>query len=407
MADPGKSDSATVTIVAAPTLSVSPASPEVKPHGQIQFSASGPGSGIVVWNISGAGCSGITCGSITSSGLYTAPAAVPNPATVTVTATSLTNPGVSGSTTVTISSSNVNVTVSPGSASVSAGAQQQFAATVTGSNNTAVTWSLSGVGCTGALCGTISSAGLYTAPAQAPNPPFITVTATSVADPARSASASVTVTQQIAVSVSPASVQLVEGQSKQFTATVTGTSNTAVTWSVSGTGCSGSGCGTISLSGLYTAPEDLPTSVLVTATSVADLDISASATVTILPPVIVTISPTHAIVAVDQQQAFEVSETGTSNKAVTWSVSGPGCSGSSCGTVNAGVYMAPATLPIPAIVIVKATSQAMSASSASAVVSLVATNNSKLSGHYAFSFTGYDSNGSYLAAGSFVADGKG
>jgi hypothetical protein len=49
----------------------------------------------------------------------------------------------------------------------------------------------------------------------------------------------------------------------------------------------------------------------------------------------------------------------------------------------------------------------MTASSASAVVSLVATNNSKLSGQYAFSFTGYDSNGSYLAAGSFTADGKG
>ena len=49
----------------------------------------------------------------------------------------------------------------------------------------------------------------------------------------------------------------------------------------------------------------------------------------------------------------------------------------------------------------------MATASGSAVVTLVATNNSKLSGQFAFSFTGYDSNGSYLAAGSFTANGSG
>ena len=408
VADPSQSGSATVTVVAVAKLTISPASPQVKPQGTIQFSASGPGSNIVVWSVSGAGCSGITCGSINSSGFYTAPATAPSPNTVTVTAASLSNSAIIGSTTVTIISNTVSVGVSPSTASVGVGAQQQFTASVTGSTNTAVTWSLSGTGCTSTLCGTISTSGLYTAPSATPNPPFVTVTATSVADPTKSGTASIQVTQKVGITISPTAATVVEGQTKQFTATVTGTSTTGVTWSVSGTGCSGSGCGTISSSGLYTAPSSVPTSVTVTATSIADFTATASATVAIVPPVSVTISPTAAIVAVGTQEAFQVSVTGTTNKAVTWSVSGSGCSGSSCGTVSsAGLYTAPASLPSPATVIVKATSQAMATASASATVSLVGTNNSKLIGQYAFSFTGYDSNGSYLAVGSFTADGHG
>ena len=53
----------------------------------------------------------------------------------------------------------VAVTLSPTSASVQAGQTQQFTATLSGSTNTAVTWSASG--------GSISSSGLYTAPTSA------------------------------------------------------------------------------------------------------------------------------------------------------------------------------------------------------------------------------------------------
>src|SRR5215471_16112858 len=59
------------------------------------------------------------------------------------------------------------VTVLPSSATVQAGAVQQFTATVTPSGaDPAVTWSVSGMGCTGASCGTIDAAGKYTAPAN-------------------------------------------------------------------------------------------------------------------------------------------------------------------------------------------------------------------------------------------------
>lgn len=407
VADPARSASGIVTVLAAPKLAVSPPNPQVKPQGQIQFSATGQG-GVVVWSVSGAGCSGISCGSISSTGLYIAPAAVPSPNMVTVTATSLSNPAIKGSTTVTIVSNSVSVGVSPSTVSVGVNGKQQFTAKVTGSANTAVKWSLSGIDCAGTICGTITSGGLYSAPSAAPVPPFVTVTATSVADPTKSGNATVTITQQIGVTISPTSAQVGEGQTKQFTATVSGTADTAVEWSVSGTGCAGSGCGTISSTGLYTAPNSVPTQVTVTVTSLANLNASASATVTIATPVVVTISPTTTIVALSTQQQFQVGVTGSKNTAVTWSVSGSGCAGSACGTISSsGLYTAPSSLPSPATVTVKATSQADASAFASATISLVGSDNSKLAGHYAFSFTGYNSNGAYLAVGSFVADGNG
>ena len=78
----------------------------------------------------------------------------------------------------------------------------------------------------------------------------------------------------VAVSVSPKSATVTSGGSQSFTAYVTGTSNTAVTWTAS--------AGTISTAGLFTAPTvSATTSVSVTATSVADTTKHASATVSV------------------------------------------------------------------------------------------------------------------------------
>ncbi len=80
----------------------------------------------------------------------------------------------------------------------------------------------------------------------------------------------------VQVSVSPASVSLFSQGKQQFTATVSGTANTAVTWSAT--------AGSVSASGLYTAPVvNSQTNATVTATSQADSTKSASAAVTISP----------------------------------------------------------------------------------------------------------------------------
>ena len=85
---------------------------------------------------------------------------------------------------------DVQVSVSPTAATVALGQSQQFTATVTGTTNTGVTWSV----VEGASRGTVSASGLYTAPASLPSPATATVRATSVADPTKSASATVTIT---------------------------------------------------------------------------------------------------------------------------------------------------------------------------------------------------------------------
>ncbi len=108
----------------------------------------------------------------------------------------------------------------------------------------------------------------------------------------------------IAVAISPASATLAAGATQQFQATVTGSTNTAVTWQVNGVTGGNSQSGTISTTGLYTAPSpDQPLQVTVTAVAAADSSKTATAAVTVNPgpppppvPVVssFTLSPTIA-----------------------------------------------------------------------------------------------------------------
>ncbi len=165
------------------------------------------------------------------------------------------------------STPSVAITVSPTTASIKTGGTAQFSASVTGTTNTGVTWSVVSGG------GTITSSGLYTAPASAAT---ATIKASSVADTTKSASATITVSAPVSVgvTVSPSSASIATGATQQFTASVSGTTNTGVTWSVV------SGGGTITSSGLYTAPASAATATI-KATSVADTSKSASATITV------------------------------------------------------------------------------------------------------------------------------
>jgi len=90
----------------------------------------------------------------------------------------------------------------------------------------------------------------------------------------------------VRVTISPAAVTLAVNSTQQFSASVAGASNTAIaSWSVNGAVGGNAIVGTISDSGLYTAPGAVPSpnTVTVTATSQADTSESASATVTITP----------------------------------------------------------------------------------------------------------------------------
>jgi uncharacterized protein (DUF1800 family) len=189
---------------------------------------------------------------------------------------------------VNVTSAPLSVSVAPKTATVLAGDSQTFSATVTGTANTAVMWSVNGTQGGSTVVGTISSAGVYTAPAAVPSPSSVTVRATSVASPSTSGQATVTVTVPVTISVSPVSASVPLGGTKTFAATVTGSANTAVTWSVNGTAGGSAVVGTINAAGVYTAPAALPSSSTVTirATSVVNPSASAQATVslTTAPP---------------------------------------------------------------------------------------------------------------------------
>ncbi len=88
----GGSTASTVNNQSPTAVTVSPASVMVQPGGVQQFTAIVSPSGAnqaVNWSASGAGCTGASCGTIDSTGKYTAPASVPNPPTVAVKATSV------------------------------------------------------------------------------------------------------------------------------------------------------------------------------------------------------------------------------------------------------------------------------------------------------------------------------
>ncbi len=84
------------------------------------------------------------------------------------------------------------------------------------------------------------------------------------------------------VTVTPATANVQEGSTLQFTATVTNSSN-AVSWLVNGVAGGSASTGTISSTGLYTAPVVIPSpaSITVTAQLQSDTTISSNAVVTI------------------------------------------------------------------------------------------------------------------------------
>lgn len=238
-----------------------------------------------------------------------------------------------------------------------------FTASVTGTTNTAVTWSVDSVSGGNSTVGTITTGGLYTAPSLAGSH---TVTATSVADTSKTASAAVTVTAVI--SVSPTSINVVATQTEQFNATVLGFSSSTVTWSVDSVSGGNSTVGTITTGGLYTAPP-LIGGHTVTATSVAETSETASAAVTVTGAV--TVSPSSVNVVATQTQQFSATVLGFSSTTVTWSVDQISGGNSTVGAISSsGLYTSPATPGSHTITATSTASSSLSASAQAAVFTL-------------------------------------
>ena len=95
------------------------------------------------------------------------------------------------------------------------------------------------------------------------------------------------------------------------------------------------------------------------------VDLSGTATPSGPPPVAVTVSPTTATLTASQTQPFTVTVSGTTNQAVTWTISPAGV-----GSMNGNTYTAPASIASQQIVTLTATSVADTTKSATAKVTL-------------------------------------
>lgn len=263
--------------------------------------------------------------------------------------------------------SSVSVALNQSTVSLSVGATTQFAATVKGSTNTAVAWSVDGVSGGNPSVGTINTSGLYTAPTQTGSH---TVVATSMAESSSSAKAAVSVISGIAISPTSATLDGAPGavQTQQFSATVANTSSAAITWFVNNVQGGNSSVGTITSSGLYTPP-NMPGSYTVTATNASDAASTVNASITVFT---MSVSPGSTVVGPSATQQFSASVDGLSNTSVTWSVDGIANGNSSVGTISSGgLYTAPAALG-PHTISASSAADTSASSSANIVVTNIA-----------------------------------
>jgi hypothetical protein len=160
----------------------------------------------------------------------------------------------------------VIITVSPSSAQPFAGFTVAFTANVQNAGNSAISWQVNSIPGGNSTVGTISDSGLFTAPAVAPNPPTVTVTAVLQSDPTKSGSSSVTIQSQSSIqgplTLTPALSSLTTSQSLQLQVTTPGVNNTQVTWAAVG--------GTITPTGLF--PPSSAGSYLIMATLKANVN---------------------------------------------------------------------------------------------------------------------------------------
>lgn len=160
------------------------------------------------------------------------------------------------------SSPPISITLTPSSAqSVQQGQTVSVSATAANdTSNKGVTWSLSGSGCSGAACGSLTNQSptsvTYDAPASIPSDLSVTVTATSAANPSKSASVAITVPATV-VTIQNKVTELAAGTGNylfaRFNATVQNDpTNTGVNWTLTANGkpCSPA-CGTLSTPAPY------------------------------------------------------------------------------------------------------------------------------------------------------------
>ncbi len=201
------------------------------------------------------------------------------------------------------------------------------------------------------------------------NPAIATVNNYGVVTAVSSGSTTITVngTVQVPVTVvpplkiAPRQKALYAGQSQQFYPTLADASVPSVSWSLNPS------LGSVSGTGLYTAPSSITSSqtVVLTATSTSNNTISAQSTITLLPQLAVSLSPSSVTLFPSQTVQFYASLSNAVNYGLNWSIN------PNVGQIGIlGLYTAPASVTGPQTVTVTATSRVDGTTSATATINL-------------------------------------
>lgn len=242
----------------------------------------------------------------------------------------------------------------------------------------------------------------------------------------------------ISITLTPSSAQSVQqGQTVSVSATVANdTSNKGVTWSLSGSGCSGAACGLLtnqtSDSVTYSAPTSISADLTVTVTATSVVNPSKFASVAIIVPAsAVTIKNKVTELAAGTGQYFSARFSATvqndpTGSGVTWTLTANGAPCSpACGTLSLAnpygvLYTPPASVPpapdnMPTLIATSAHSPARSDTDSFTIFDGTAAcgtggNESVLNGQYAIMVQGWSGTGTgtpIMYAASFGADGTG
>jgi hypothetical protein len=153
-------------------------------------------------------------------------------------------------------------------------------------------------------------------------------------------------------------------QSRQFTASMGSACGAPVTWSLQ------PAVGSVTSAGVYNAPSqiDTPQSVVLTAKLQSDLSQTASAILTLEPPIVVSVTPATATLYPGQTRQLIANVTNAINTTVRW-----GLAAGSLGAIDpdTGLYTAPSSIAAQTTATATATSVVDNATLGSAVITLM------------------------------------
>jgi len=238
LADSSKKAQANIAIQPGGGVTLSPVTAALATNHRVTLTAAGGAAsgGNLNWSVNGISGGNAVLGQICVAGSnpcqnfsggpasqvdFVAPGAIPFTNPVSILVASASNPAFTASSQITIIN-HVAVSVLPDNVTLPPLGVQGFSAAVLGTNNQTVVWQIQGSPCVSSgVCGSITPAGTFTAPAAAPVPNSFQIVAVSQDDGTQAGSATVTISSGSNIlSLHPASVY--QGAAEGFTLLVDG-----------------------------------------------------------------------------------------------------------------------------------------------------------------------------------------